>query len=292
VKRLLLRAAPVAVGAGIYQINLLVDTIIASWLPTGAISYLFYADRVTQLPLGVVGVAVSTALLPLLVRQVRGNQLSLALHSQNRAVELAFLLTLPAAAALFILAMPIISVLFERGAFGAKETEATAAALAVYATGLPAYVLAKVLTPGFFAREDTVTPVKIALICAILNFILNLLLMGPFLHVGIAIATSVSSWINAALLALVLWRRGQIAPDARLKSRLPRTAMATVAMGLVLALLLGPTRSWLTEETLERTVALGFLIGAGGFTFTAFAYWGGAASPRDLKGLVRGRDVA
>ncbi len=147
VRLLARRILPVAVGAGIYQINLLIDTIIASLLPSGSISYLFYADRVNQLPLGIVGVAVGTALLPMLSRQLRGGQAGAAMHSQNRALEFAFLLTLPAAAALIVIADPVIAVLFERGAFGPAEVRATAAALAVYAVGLPAYVLVKALTP-------------------------------------------------------------------------------------------------------------------------------------------------
>ncbi len=201
VRLLLVRALPVALGAGIYQINLLIDTIIASLLPEGSISYLFFADRVNQLPLGVVGVAVGTALLPLLSRQIKAGDAAAAARSQNRAVEFTMLMTLPAATALMILAGPIIAVLFERGQFTSGQTAATAAALAIYALGLPAYVLVKALAPGFFARGDTATPVKISIAALIVNLALNLILMGPFLHLGIAAATVVSSWLNAATMA-------------------------------------------------------------------------------------------
>jgi putative peptidoglycan lipid II flippase len=152
VRLLLKRMAPVAVGAGVYQINLVIDTVIASLLATGSISFLFYADRVNQLPLGVIGVAVGTALLPMLSRQVRSGDMLGALYSQNRALEFSLLLTLPAAAALMVVAEPVIRILFERGAFGAMETQATAAALGMYALGLPAYVMIKALAPGFFGR--------------------------------------------------------------------------------------------------------------------------------------------
>ena len=141
VRNMLGRILPVAIGAGVYQASILIDTIIASLLPSGSISFLFFADRVNQLPLGVVGVAVGTALLPLMSRQIRASDFKGALESQNRSVEFSLFLTLPAAVALVILSEPIISVLFERGEFDALSVKATADALAIYAIGLPAYVI-------------------------------------------------------------------------------------------------------------------------------------------------------
>ncbi len=288
VRRLVRRMLPVALGAGIYQINLVIDTIIASLLPTGSIAYLFYADRVNQLPLGVIGVAVGTALLPLLSRQVRAGEQAAAHHSQNRAIEFVLLLTLPAAAALVVIAEPLIRVLFERGAFGAAETAATAAALGVYAMGLPAYVLVKALAPGFFAREDTATPVKISVFCLVVNLVLNLLLMGPFKHVGIAAATAISSWINAGLLAYVLHGRGHLVIDQRLKSRLPRMVLASAVMGLGLYGALGPLAAGLAGSLPERVVALGLLVAGGMAVFGALVLATGAAGLGDLKSLYRG----
>jgi len=234
VRSLLKRMAPVAVGAGIYQVNLVIDTAIASLLSTGSISYLFYADRVNQLPLGVLGVAVGTVLLPMLSRQVRGGDNLGALYSQNRALEISLLIAVPAAIALAVIADPIIRVLFERGAFGSLETKATAAALGMYALGLPAYVMVKALAPGFFGREDTLTPVKIAIFCLFINLILNLILMGPYKHVGIAAATVVSSWVNAVFLAWVLFRRGHLIIDDRLIARFPGIILASLIMGVAL----------------------------------------------------------
>ncbi|NQV57284.1 MAG: murein biosynthesis integral membrane protein MurJ, partial [Rhodospirillales bacterium] len=220
VKTLLIRMAPVAVGAGIYQVNLVIDMIIASLLPSGSISYLFFADRVTQLPLGVIGVAVGTALLPILSRQLRAGDDAKVMGSQNRALEISLFLTLPAAAALIVIAGPVVTVLFERGAFDVGAATATGKALAAYAWGIPAYVLIKTLSTSFFAREDTRTPIVIGLATMILNVILNLILMGPFLHVGIAMATAISSWLNAGLLAYFLIRRRHLVLDQRLLGRL------------------------------------------------------------------------
>ncbi|MCP5366779.1 MAG: murein biosynthesis integral membrane protein MurJ [Hyphomicrobiales bacterium] len=287
VRLLLGRMAPVAVGAGIYQVNLLIDTVIASLLPAGAISYLFYADRVNQLPLGVVGVAVGTALLPLLSRQLRAGDGPAALDSQNRALEFAFLLTLPAAAALMVIAQPVIDVLFRRGAFGPEEARLTGQALAVYAVGLPSYVLVKALAPGFFAREDTATPVKAAAVAMLANLVLNLVLMGPFAHVGIAMATAASSWLNAGILATVLARRGNLRADGRLRRRLPRIVLASAGMAAVLFLLLGPVGGLLAGDTAARALGLALLVAAGLAAFAALALVLGAASLRDLRALRR-----
>lgn len=281
------RILPVVFGASLYQINLLVGTILASLVADGAVSFLYYADRVTQLPLGVVGVAVGTALLPALSRQLAAGDEAAARASQNRGLEFALLLTLPAAVALVVIAEPIIAVLFERGAFGPADTLATAWALMAYATGLPAYVLIRVLTPGFFAREDTSTPVRIAAVAMLANIVLNLVLMQIWGHVGIAAAAAVSAWLNAGLLALTLKRRGQLAPDTRLSRRGPRIVAASLVMGAGLyggMLALAP---WLAGAGTSRTAALALLVGLGLGAFGILAQVLGAAHWRDLKGLRR-----
>jgi putative peptidoglycan lipid II flippase len=286
VRRLIRRILPVAVGAGIYQINLVIDMIIASLLPAGSISFLFFADRVTQLPLGIIGVAVGTALLPLLSRQLHAGEAAAAMNSQNRSLEFSLLLTLPAAMALIIIAGPAIAVLFGRGAFGAAEIQATAAALEAYAYGLPAYVLIKALAPGFFAREDTKTPVIIASGCMVLNLILNLILMGPFLHVGIAMATAISSWVNAGLMAWVLSRRGHLTLDARFKSRFLRTVVAVFGMGGALWGGLMALDIPVLGSELTRITGLLALVVGGGLVFAVLAAVTGAARPSDIKGLL------
>ena len=233
VRRLLGLMLPGVFGAGATQLNLVVSTAIASLLPTGAVSYLYYADRLEQLPLGVVGFAVGTAILPPLSRQVRIGDEQGAIDTQNRGLELALLLTLPAAVALGVAAWPILHVLFERGAFSAADTRATAGALAAYAAGLPAFVLVKVMAPGFFARHDTRTPVKIALAAIAANIVLTVTLglMTPLAHVGVAMATSAAGWVNALLLIHILMRRGHFALDRRARRALPRIALAALGMG-------------------------------------------------------------
>lgn len=239
VRQVLRRMVPGILGAGVTQLNLAIDVIIASFLPAGAVSYLYYADRVGQLPLGVIGAAVGTAMLPLLSRQVRAGESLSAHRTMNRATELSLLLCLPAAIGQAVAADPIVTVLFQRGAFGQAEAAATAAALGAYAIGLPAYVLVKIFAPGFFARGDTATPVKVGFAAVGLNLLLNLILTQWFRgwglsHVGVALATALSAWFNALALGLILLRRGQFVPDRRLRQRLPRLLLAAAVMGLVL----------------------------------------------------------
>ena len=283
VRRMLVLFVPGALGAGVVQLNLLIDILIASFLPRGSLSYLYYADRVNQLPLGVVGVAVGTALLPLLSRHLRYGDEAEATAMMNRALEIALLLTLPAAAALLVISEPVVAVLFERGAFTATETTATAAALVAYATGLPAYVLIKVAAPGFFAREDTVTPVKLAGLCVAVNLALNLVLMGPFQHVGIAIATSASAWINAGLLLFVLMRRGHFAFDARLLRLLPRILVACAAMAVVLWAAEFALSAFAAADVWQRALALAVLVVLGLASFAGGCVLFGAVPIAELR---------
>jgi putative peptidoglycan lipid II flippase len=292
VRLLFRRILPVALGAGVYQVNLVVDMMLASLLPSGSISYLFYADRVSQLPLGVIGVAVGTALLPTLSRQLKAGEAAPAAESQNRALEFSLLLALPAAAALIAIAEPVIGVLFERGAFGPGETKATAAALAAFAAGVPAFVLVKALAPGFFAREDTKTPVLISVACMAANVVLILALMGPFRHVGIALATSLTSWLNAGLLAWLLKRRGHFAVDRRLKARLPRTALASLGMALALAFGLYALAGPLSGGFAARASALAGLVVGGLASFFLLAHALGAVDAKDWSRLFRRPEAA
>ena len=292
VRELLKRMLPVAIGAGIYQVNLVVDMIIASLLPEGSISFLFFADRVNQFPLGIVGVAVGTALLPLLSRQLSAGDEAAAMHSQNRALEFTLLLTLPAAVALAVIAEPVIIVLFQRGEFGSVQSGATAAALAVYALGLPAYVLVKALAPGYFARGDMATPIKIGAAAMVVNVVLNLILMGPFLHVGIAMATVISSWLNAGLLGWFLWRRGHLKPDRRLLSRLPRQILASLGMGAVLWVMIFVLVSLFISPELERITGLVMLVASGLLSYGLFSLLLGTARPSDVKALMKGKDTS
>jgi putative peptidoglycan lipid II flippase len=287
VKRVLTLMIPGAIGAGVVQVNLFIDVIIASFLPGGSVSYLYYADRINELPLGVIGIAIGTALLPLMSRHIRAGQDGAAMASLNRALEFGLLVTLPAAAALVVLATPIIAVLFQRGAFGAAETAATAAALAAYALGLPAYVANKALTPAFYAREDTATPVKIASVVVVANTAFAVALMQPLAHVGIALATALSSWLSVWLLARTLRRRGHLAADARLKAKAPRIALAALGMAGVLWLGMRGLAPQLAGGAVDRALALAALVAAGLVVYAVLALALGAAGRADLKRLLR-----
>ncbi len=289
VRTMLVRVLPGAIGAGVYQINLVIDMVIASLLATGSISYLFFADRINQLPLGVVGVAVGTALLPRISRQLRAGDETGAHQSQNRALEFSMFLTLPAALALIAIPVPIVSTLFERGAFGPEATAATAPALAIYAAGLPAYVLIKGLTPGFFARQDTVMPVKIAAVALVVNLVLNLALMGPLQHLGIATATALSAWLNAGTLAWVLRRRGHLRLDDRFKSRVGRALAASVVMALALGAAAIAVAPWIDAGGFLRITGLVGLVIGGLLLYGGLALLFRAATVDDLRRIVSRR---
>ena len=287
VRRLLVLLAPGAVGAGVIQLNLLIGTVIASFLPAGAIAYLYYADRVYQLPLGVIGIAIGTALLPHLSRQLKAGEEAAATASLNRALEAALLFTVPGAAALMVIPGPIVAVLFEHGRFGAADSSATAMALAAFAAGLPAYVLIKVLAPGFFAREDTVTPVRFAAASVAANVAISLALFAPLGHVGIALATAASAWLNAALLARRLRAQGRLVPDGRLRRRLPRVVVAALLMAG--ALWLG--KLWLSGALAGALAgqvgALAALVAGGLVVYAGLAVLLGAADPGEFKAMLR-----
>ena len=231
-RRLLVLAAPGVIAGGMTQLTVVLNTIIAS-LQDRVVSWLYYADRLFQLPLGVIGVAIGVVLLPELSHKLRAGDHAAVVDSENRSLEIALLLTLPAAIALFVAAQPIIRVLFERGAFTAIDAQATAAMLAALALGLPAFVLIKVFHPGFFAREDTKTPMIYAGIGMAANVMLALLLFVMLGAIGIAIATSIAGWLQVALLAATLRERDDFALDHTFKRRFPAILAASALMGAV-----------------------------------------------------------
>jgi len=286
---LLRRMVPGLIGAGVTQLNQSVDLIIVSLLPAGSASLLYYAERVYQLPLGVIGTAVGTALLPLLSRQARSGDTAGAVASMNRALEISLVLTLPAALALAVAGQPVMLVLFSRGAFDAASAALSAQSLAAYAFGLPAIVLLKVLVPAFFAHGDTRTPVRVGMAAIALNLVLNLLFMVPLQHVGPALATSLSAIVNAAVLGMILHRRGQLVPDARVRRRLPRMALAAAAMAVAL---------WVGEDTVFaaagtvaglRWGALAVVVVSGMAAYGLAGQVLGAFDGRELLGMVRRR---
>jgi putative peptidoglycan lipid II flippase len=289
VKRVLLLSVPGIISGGVTQINLAVATALASGI-SGGVAYLYYADRLFQLPLGVIGVAIGVVLLPTLSRKLRANDAQGALDSQNRALEFALFLTLPAAAALIIIGRPILHTVFEHGAFTRADTLAVAPALAAFATGLPAFTLTKIFQPAFYAREDTRTPMYFAMFAVALNIVASLILVKFLSHVGIALATSIAAWLNALLLIVVSLRRGYYAADARFTSRLPRmllalAAMAAVMWGLLVYLL---EANYAEKAGLAAAVwGLLALMAAGIISYFAVAHVSGAFRFSDLLGAMR-----
>lgn len=290
VRRLILLSVPGIIAGGITQVNLMVATQIASTFDR-AVSYLYYADRVYQLPLGVVGVAIGVVLLPDMSRKLRAGAAASALASQNRALELALFLTLPATIALMVISGPIVHGLFEHGAFTSSDTVATSAALTAFAAGLPAFVLNKVFSPGFFAREDTSTPMRFAMASVAVNIVVALLLSRIWGHVGIAVATAAAAWVNASALGFTLARRGHYTPDQRLRSRLPRTLLCCLAMAVVLyGARAGIDATALTEPShVARIAALVVLLVLGTVTYFLAAHFLKAMTFGELAGIWRPR---
>ena len=231
IKTLFKRIAPGVMGAGIYQINMAVDTILVSLVGTGAISWLYYANRLQQLPLGVVGAAISVALLPILSKALKSDNLQEAITTQNKAVEYGALLSFPAAIILIVLAHPIVTLLFEHGKFQSSDSAQTALAVIAYSVGLPCYVLTKALMPNFFARGDTVTPVKYSAVVFVVNLTFNLILMQWFGHVGIAIATSISAYVSLGQYIGGLYKRGYWSFSPELLKKLAKIAFISVLTG-------------------------------------------------------------
>ena len=285
-RRLAIIAGPALLAGGVVQINLLVGRQVASFTE-GAVAWLSYADRLYQLPLGVVGIAIGTVLLPDLARRLRAGDGAGGAHAFNRATEISLALTIPAAVALMVIPVPLVAVLFERGAFGPNDTAATALALAIYGAGLPAFVLHKVLQPLFYAREDTRRPFLYALVSLAVNAVVAIGLMPWIGFAAAALGTTVAGWG----MVLQLWwgsrGMGEAAVlDARLRDRLWRILAAALAMGALLWGLAYILDTALAKPRL-RYVALAGLVGAGIASYFATAFALGAIRPADLRSALR-----
>ena len=283
VKQLLKLAAPAAFGAGIAQVNLLVDVVLASLFP-GAVSWLYYADRLNELPIGVIGVAVGTALLPMLSRTIRAGDNAAAIEQMNHALMLAMAVVLPATTALITIPVPLITTMYEHGAFSAADTASVVPAMVAFACGLPAFILIKVFAPGFFARQDTKTPVKIGLLCLFINLFSNLILMQFFAHVGLAMGTTAAGWINALAMGWVLYRRGHFVPQRVLIIALGKALLASAIMGVALVV----AQQWLPWGSgWQEIVSLAVLVAGGGAFYTLTALVLGVVPPAQLRAFFR-----
>jgi len=224
---------PGVIGSGVIQLNIIIGTIIASFLPVGAISHIYYADRLNQLPLAIFGIALGVVLLPRLSKAIKQNNQTDINSIQNRSLEFSLLIALPSAVGLYVLAYPIIHILFERGAFVHEDTFFTANVLSFFALGLPAYIIIKILVTCFFAREDTKTPLYISSISVISNIVLSLVLIQSMREMGIATATAISAWINAGLLYLILQLQSKIILDSLFFKNTIKIIVATIILAFV-----------------------------------------------------------
>lgn len=280
---------PATLGAGVYQVSVFIDTFFLARIGTGAVSWFNYADRLNQLPLGVIGAAIGTAILPQVSRHVDVGEADKAAKVQGQATELAMLLCLPAALALAVTALPLVSAIFEAGRFTASDAHNTALTLSLIALGLPAYVLVKVLTPGFYARRDTATPVKVAIVVLIVNVILNFVLIWGFGFGigGLAAAVALSSWLNCTILYILLYRRGHFRIEKWLVSRLIRQLIAAAAMVAVLLAVRSLLAGWFVGSSGQRLAAVVAIVGAGMMVYFPLVWLLGGTDREELKSLLK-----
>jgi len=275
VRQIIKLMIPALFGVSVSQINLLLDTVLATFLQTGSVSWLYYSDRLVELPLGVFGIAIATVILPSLSRQHVGASMEQFRATLDWALRLVCLLALPAALALFVLAEPLIVTLFQYGAMTAHDVGMAAMSLRAYSVGLLAFMLIKVLAPGYFSRQDTKTPVRIGMWAMLVNMVLNLILIWPLQHAGLALATSISAFVNAGMLFIGLYRLGIYRPQAGWAVLGLRLLCANAAMVLVIVLLGSQTDSWLGWTVWQRVWQLGILCIAGGLSYLCVLFAAG-----------------
>jgi putative peptidoglycan lipid II flippase len=278
---------PAVFGAGIYQISRFVDLFFLGRLEEGSFVFLALADRLNQLPLGIIGIALGTAILPALSRFIAQDDAGGAQRVQSNAIELGLLLTVPAAVGLFCAAQPLVSAFYYGGKFGLDDVAATSGVVAMLVTGLPAYVLVKVLTPGFFARRDTRTPVFTALAALAINIALNLVLIPLMGVAGLALAGSIAAWANCALLYWMLHRRGQFTIEPDLLGRIGRIVVSAAAMGLAIWQLAPLGADYYGAGAWARVGAILALVSVGGFVYFALAWLTGAIDRSKIAMLTR-----
>ncbi|WP_019895551.1 murein biosynthesis integral membrane protein MurJ [Hydrogenovibrio halophilus] len=253
VKRLML---PALFGVSVAQINLLVDTILASFLVTGSVSWLYYSDRLMEFPLGVFGVALATVVLPGLSKKAANADWTGFQQDLDFALRLVFLIGVPAMLGLLLLAEPMVTTLFYYGAFTQQDVNMAGASLMAYSLGLVGFILVKVLAPAFYARKNMKTPVKVAVVALLTNVVLNLALIGPLAHVGLALATSLSAFVNAGLLGWFLWRSGFYRPLPGWGRLLAQGALANTVWVVAVVIWSPDDQAWLIFSGWERVGTL------------------------------------
>lgn len=281
------KMGPGILSAGVFQINLLVDMMIASLLPAGSISYLYYADRLNQLPLSIGGIAIGTALLPMLSRAISSGQHGEGNQLFNRALEFCFFVALPAATALMIIPFPMVQTLFGHGQFSLADAQQTSYVLMGYGVGLPAYIASKVFMTAFWAHQDTVTPVKISILTAGTNIALCLLLIGLLGAAGIALATGISGWVQVYLLNRKLKEQDALSFDDRLAVVFPKIAICSCIMGIVLSFLMYALQPLFYQALPVKILALVALIGGGAITYALTIHVSGVLKFSDIQKYMK-----
>jgi putative peptidoglycan lipid II flippase len=251
---------PTLFGSSVAQINLLFDTLLASFLTTGSVSWLYYSDRLVEFPLGVFGVALGTVVLPSLSQKHADAATEDFCRTLDWAMRWVLLIGLPATIGLFLLAGPLLTTLFQYGAFTSNDVKMASQSLMAYSLGLTLFMLIKVMAPGFYARQDTRTPVRIGIIAMVANMALNILLIFPLAHAGLALATSISAGINAALLLLVLRRQGIYRAQKGWLQFLLQIISANILLGVFLWFSAGTPESWEQNDALQRSIHLAGLV--------------------------------
>ncbi len=253
VRRILVLMGPAMFGVSVAQINLLLDTVIASFLAEdGSITWLYYSDRMLEFPLGIFAIAIATVILPSLSRQHAKNETADFNKTLNWGLRLVFLIGIPAAVGLFVMAEPILLTVFQRGEFDLNDAYQASLSLKAYIIGLIGFMLVKVLAPGFFARQDTKTPVKIGIIAMVVNIIFNIILFFPLAHVGLALATTISALLNASLLFFALYRNHIFKPDGRWKLWFLQLFVGNVALFSFIGFQMAEIKLWQDWQTWER----------------------------------------
>ncbi|MES9862561.1 MAG: murein biosynthesis integral membrane protein MurJ [Candidatus Thiodiazotropha sp. LLP2] len=276
VSRVMRLMIPALFGVSVSQLNLLLDTLIASFLVSGSISWLYYSDRLMEFPVGVLGVALGTVILPNLSRKHAESSPTEFSRTLDWALRLNLALGIPAAVGLFMLAGPMLATLFYSDAFGSHDVNMATLSLMAYTPGLMAIMLIKILAPGFYARQDTKTPVRIGIIAMAANMALNLLLVFPLAHAGLALATTLSSWLNAYLLYHALIKQGIYRPEPGWPILLLRIGLSALAMGLLLWWGAGAINDWLDATAWDRIGRLtGLIVVAMLLYFLLFILLGG-----------------
>jgi putative peptidoglycan lipid II flippase len=281
VKKILRLMGPAMFGVSVAQINLMLDTLIASFLQTGSISWLYYSDRLVEFPLGVFGIALGTVILPTLSTRFSEGSTHAFSATLDWALRWVFLLGFPAAVGIAVLAAPMLSTLFQYGVLTEHDVGMAARSLVAYSGGLMGFILIKVLAPGFFARQDTRTPVRIGVIAMGANMVMNLILVFPLAHAGLALATTLSAWINAALLFTALRRDGVYRSDTAWRPYLLRIAVAGSVMGFVLWWGAATGSTWAAWSAWTRAWNLTMWVALGAVIYFA-ALWLSGLRPRDM----------